>query len=225
MTLLLFHAYPLDERMWARNRLPPARHAPRLYGLGDSIAAWARAALAQVEGEVAVVGASMGGYCALEVARQAPERVRALALVGSRAGDDPPERREGRKRTFELIETGGAQALWEDMEPKLFSPHADAAVVARARELALTRTTDELDRALEAIRDRDDVTDAVRDLDVPVLVALGDDDPYFSVEEAEALTASLRHPVLHVFQRCGHLPNLERPDEFDRVVGSFLASV
>src|SRR5919199_2880007 len=104
MRVLFLHALPLDERMWEPQRAAfPDAVAPRLYGRGASMEGWARSILDEVEGELAVVGASMGGYCALEVARQAPERVRGLVLVGARVEADSPERREGRAKTIELI--------------------------------------------------------------------------------------------------------------------------
>src|SRR5919201_2966570 len=96
MTVLLLHALPLDERMWELQREAfPGAVTPRLYGRGPSMKGWARGILDEVDGELVVVGASMGGYCALELVRQAPERVRALALVGSRVDADSPERRGG----------------------------------------------------------------------------------------------------------------------------------
>src|ERR671935_3018036 len=161
MTVLLLHALPLDERMWEpqRDALPDAV-MPRLYGRGSSMEGWARGILDEVEGEFTVVGASMGGYCALEVARQAPERVRGLALVGARVDADSPERREGRAKTIELIRARGAEGLWEDMRPKLFPP-AETDAVAFARELALEQRPDELVAAVEAIRDRRDPTEVV----------------------------------------------------------------
>src|SRR5919199_3980502 len=123
MTVLLLHALPLDERMWEPQRAAlPDAVAPRLYGRGASMEGWARGILEEVEGDFAVVGASMGGYCALELVRQAPERVRGLMLVGARAEADSPERRERRARLLEIIRTGGAEGLWEEMRPKLFPP-------------------------------------------------------------------------------------------------------
>jgi pimeloyl-ACP methyl ester carboxylesterase len=88
MNVLLLHALPLDERMWEpQNRALGDHHvvAPHLYDLpGSSMDEWAAAALERVEGDFAVVGASMGGYLALAIARRAPERIRALLLEGSR---------------------------------------------------------------------------------------------------------------------------------------------
>src|SRR2546421_10859889 len=96
MTVLLLHALPLDERMWEPQRTAFGDVvALRLYGRGTSMEEWARSILGEVEGELVAVGASMGGYCALELVRQAPERVRGLVLAGARGEADSPERRAG----------------------------------------------------------------------------------------------------------------------------------
>jgi pimeloyl-ACP methyl ester carboxylesterase len=218
MRVLLLHALPLDERMWEPQRAAfPDVVTPRLYGRGPSMEGWARGILAEVEGELAVVGASMGGYCALEVVRQAPGRVRGLVLVGSRVEADSPERREGRAKTLELIRSGGAEALWEDMRPKLFPP-GETEAVAFARGLALEQRPDELAAAVEAIRDRRDSTEVVAGFERPVLFSAGHDDPFVAPNEAPPSVE------VHSFDT-GHLPSLERPDEFNAVLAEFLAHV
>ena len=218
MTVLLLHALPLDERMWeAQASAFEDVVAPRLYGRGNSMEAWARGILAEVTGDFAVAGASTGGYCALEIARQAPERVRGLMLAGARVDADSPERLEGRAKTIELIRARGAEGLWEDMRPKLF-PAEETDAVAFARRLALEQRPDELVAAVEAIRDRRDSTEVVAALESPVLFAVGTSDPFVSPPEAPP-SAELR-----IFET-GHLPSLERPDEFNAVLTEFLARV
>jgi pimeloyl-ACP methyl ester carboxylesterase len=216
VNVLLLHALPLDERMWEPQLAALAGHevqAPRLYPLGNSMEDWADAVLAQVEGRFVACGASMGGYCALALARRAPERVAGLVLAGARIEADSPERREGRAATIELVRSGGAEALWEDMRPKLFPDDADPEVVERARDIALEQDPDGLVAALEAIRDRPDSTGVVAELDAPVVVALGEHDPFLSVEEAQAYPARLE-----VFEDTGHLPSLQRPDRFNELL-------
>lgn len=216
MRVLLLHALPLDERMWEPQLAALSDHdvlAPRLYPLGNSMEAWADAILDRIDGPFLACGASMGGYCALALARKAPDRVAGLLLAGARIEDDSPERRAGRAATIELIRSGGAEALWEDMRPKLFPADAAVGVVERAREIALEQEPDGLLAAVEAIRDRPDSRDVVARQDTPVVVALGDQDPFLSVEEAEAYPARLE-----VFEQTGHLPSLQQPDRFNRVL-------
>jgi len=88
--------------------------------------AWAESIAGEIDGGHAVVGASMGGYCALALARVAPELVRGLLLVGSRPDPDSPERRAGRADTIELIRREGPDGLWRFMEPKLFAHRENA---------------------------------------------------------------------------------------------------
>lgn len=221
MKVVLLHAFPLDERMWDGIDVEDAV-APRLYGRSNTIDGWATAILGEVEGDLAAIGASMGGYCALALLRRAPDRVQALALVGSRAEADTPERRAGRDETIRLISEQGVEALWDEMRPRLFPEEADAEVVARARSLALDRAPDELVAAIEAMRDRPDSTQAARSFEGPALVAVGEHDPFFSPEEARALAESMPDARAHVFAGCGHLPSLERAEEFGRVLRELL---
>ena len=228
MKVVLLHAYPLDERMW-EPQLEPLREydvvAPRLYGRGTTIDDYGASILAEHEGELALVGASLGGYTALAMAHREPARVRALALVGARADADSAERREGRAETKALIEFGGAEALWENQRSRLLLESASDEAVERARKQALSRTDAELVEALEAIRDRADRTDTLAGLDAPVLVAVGEGDLFFPPNEAEALAQRARHGRFRAFAGAAHLPNLEQPDEFSAALAQFLADV
>src|SRR5918996_5744086 len=113
MKVVLLHAFPLDETMWEPQREVLDGHevvAPNLYALGgNSIDDWAEALLEQVEGPFVAVGASMGGYVALAMARRAPERVRGLLLAGSRAGGDSPQRRAERDETIRALRERGVE--------------------------------------------------------------------------------------------------------------------
>ena len=222
MNVVLLHALPLDERMWEPQLDALSDFdllALNLYGLGNSMDAWAEAVLDHVEGELVPVGASMGGYCALAVARRAPERVRAAVLIGSRADADSDERRAGRAETIELIRREGADGLWRAMRPRLFPPEAPQQVVEHARSLALEQDPDGLVAAVEAIRDRPDSTDVARALGDRLLVAVGTRDPFVGAAEARALVGSRAV----VFDGAGHLPSLERPEELNRILLDFLS--
>ena len=213
MTLVYLHAFPLDERMW-----PAEAAAPRLYGLGRTMDDWADAVLEAYPGRLVLVGASMGGYAAMAVARRAPERLAGLLLAGSRPEADTPERYAKRAETIALARERGAEGVWEAMRETLFRDESDPDVVARARTLVLERTEEELVAGLEAIRDRPDSTEAYRALGDRALTVVGDRDPFVPVEDARRF-----EPDAIVLPACGHLPSLERPAEFGLVLDGALA--
>ncbi len=226
MKVVLLHAFPLDERMW-EPQLEALRDyevvTPRLYGRGGTIDDFASSVLAEVDGELALVGASMGGYTALAMAHREPARVRAMALVGARADADTPERRAGRAETKALIENGGAEALWENQRPKLLLESADGDAVGRVRELVLDRKTGELVEALLAMRDRQDRSDTLAAFTRPLLVAVGEGDAFFPQDEAQQQAAIAPHGRFRAFAGARHLPSVEQPDEFNAVLTGFLA--
>jgi pimeloyl-ACP methyl ester carboxylesterase len=226
--VVLLHAFPLDERMW-EPQLEPLRAyevaAPRLYGRGATTAEYAASVLDEHDGELVLVGASLGGYTALELAHQQPGRVRALVLVGARADADTPERRAARADTIALVEDGGAEALWESQRPGLLLESASEAAVERARDEALDRSPEELVAAVGALRDREDRTDTLRAFAGPVLVAVGEGDGFFPPDEARAQAQLAPHGRFREFAGAGHLPSLEQADEFNAALAQFLADV
>jgi pimeloyl-ACP methyl ester carboxylesterase len=222
--ILLLHALPLDHRMWEPQLRALASHevhAPDLYMLGSSMDEWADAVLEDVDGDLVAVGASMGGYCACAIARRRAERLRGIVLAGSRADADPPDRRPMRDEWVRIVRDEGAEGLWREMGPKLFSDGADADLVERARRIALEQEPEGLVHAVEAIRDRPDSTPAVTS-GMPLLVVAGGADRLIPAEVGQELAAASATGRALVLDDVGHLPNLERPEEFNRVLLDFL---
>lgn len=201
MTVVLIHAFPVDPRMWERQlEIVSGAVTPRLYGRGPDLVEWARQILEEVEGKLVLVGASMGGYVALQMARLAPERVRGIALVASRAAADSPERKRFRDELITRYRGGERH------------PQASPEV-----------TTEELIEAQTAIRERPDATEVVRAFEGPLLVCVGDSDEVVSVEDARAVADLAPNGRLEVFPGAGHLLSLEQPERFNSVLETFLS--
>jgi pimeloyl-ACP methyl ester carboxylesterase len=214
MNVVLLHGFPLDERMWEGQREILAGfdvHAPRLYRLGTTVEDWARAVLAQVDGELVAVGLSMGGYVALAMVRLAPERVLGLMLVGSRAGADSPERRRQRDGIAAMLREQGVEA-WYRQSGNPAPEH-----------WVLEHSAEDLARAMEALRDRADAADVVRTFAGPLLVVVGTEDDLLPVEEARAIAESAPDRRLEVIDGAGHFVNLDAPGRFNAVLREFLA--
>ena len=213
--LVLLHAFPLDETMWAPQRvaldaLGLEAEAPNLYELaGNSVESWAEALLERLDRELVLFGASMGGYIALAMARADPERVRAMMLVGARAGADTPERRAVREQVIETLRAEGA----------------DAFAAASPFDAPSGLSTDGLIRATELLRDRPDATDVVASFGGPLLVVVGTGDELLSVDEAREIAASARDGRLEVVEGAGHIVSQDRPEQFNELLVGFLAQL
>ena len=205
MKVVLLHAWPLDEGMWepqiaALSEAGFETATPRLYGRGASIEGWARQLLGEIEGPFVAVGASMGGYTSLALARRAPERIVGMALVGSPVSADSSERRGFREELIaELRSTGVPPETETDVD---------------AEDLAV---------AQEAIRDRSDASDVASSFGGPLLVCVGERDEMLSVADARSIAEHALRGSAHVFSDAGHLVSVEQPSEFNEVVLEFLA--
>jgi pimeloyl-ACP methyl ester carboxylesterase len=211
--VVLIHAFPLDDRMWDSQieALDDEDvYVPYLYGLGgNSVDGWAEHVLERTEGELLVVGASLGGYVALAMARTAPDRVKSLLLAGARAKADPPERRAAREEMIRVVQADGIEG-WN----REFAPPGPE-----------DRTTDELVRGIEALRDRRDATDVVAAFAGPLTVVVGDQDALLPVEEARQIAESAPDSRLEVVEGAGHVVNVDAPERFNEIVSELLRRV
>jgi pimeloyl-[acyl-carrier protein] methyl ester esterase len=223
--LLFLHALPLDGSMWAGQMglLPGASYAPTLYALGDSVKEWAAAALRLVEGDrLIVVGCSVGGSCAIEVAVAAPDRVAALVLIGTKAGHRPePDLHAAALRT---VRERGMEEAWHTYWAPLFSRSADDQVVAAARRVALAQSPKAIARGVTAFHSRPSRVDFLAAYPRPVIVVSGADDvaPGREASAAQADAAPLGR--LHVVAGSGHYVPLERAQDLNGILRSVIAA-
>lgn len=224
--LILIHAFPLDGRMWDEQLqiLPGHTEAPTCYPLGESLEEWASGLLDMIDASrLIVVGCSMGGSCALEMARQAPDRIKALALVGAKAGHAPdPDYRDA---CIALLESNGPNALWPEIMRDLVGLQASSSVDDRIRALMLEQGTEDLIRAVKVFHSRPDLSDVVSQWEKPLVAICGDRDLVVTRTKTSALAASAPFGQMYVMRGCAHYMNMERPDEFNNIIGELVRSV
>jgi pimeloyl-ACP methyl ester carboxylesterase len=201
--------------------------APDLPGrdLELGFGAWARRVLELVEGPFVAVGSSMGGYLAFELWRQAPERIEALVLIGSRATPDSGEQRLARDDSIRLLGEAGKGPFWEELAPRLFASVVDLGVVARARAIAFEQPITALVATQETIRDRSDSRPTLGTIDVPVIVLVGEEDGLTPPADSEAMASGLSDARLVRVAGAGHLLPLEQPEAVAERIVAFLAEV
>jgi pimeloyl-ACP methyl ester carboxylesterase len=191
----------------------------------DSIAGMARDALAAAPDRFALAGLSMGGYVALEIMRQAPERVTHLALIDTTARPDTAEQGERRKALIELAGRGKFKGVTPRLLPLLmhkdhqFPPLSDIVIdmATRIGQPAFVRQE-------TAIMNRIDSRPHLKDIKVPTLVLVGEDDQLTPVPLHEELADGIRGSEFQIIARAGHLTPIERPDMVNRAMFDWLTA-
>lgn len=179
----------------------------------DSISALASAALAQAPaGPFALAGLSMGGYVALEIMRQAPERVSTLALLDTSARPDTAQATEARRDLMQLSATD-FPAVVDTLLPKLVHPaHLhDSSIVDAIKAMAYRVGKEAFLRQQQAIIGRIDSRPFLTKIACPTLVLCGREDAITPLELHEELVAGIPGSSLAIIEECGHLSTLGQP--------------
>jgi len=173
-----------------------------------------------------LAGFSMGGYTALEIMRQAPERVLALALIDTSARPDTPDATAKRREQMDASE-GDFDAVADALRRRIVHPDAaeDATLAETCRAMALRVGRAGFLRQQEAIIARPDSRPILRDIACPTLVVCGRDDPVTPVEVHEELRDGIAGAQLVVIGTCGHLSPLERAPEVTGALRAFFDRV
>jgi 3-oxoadipate enol-lactonase len=235
--LLLIHGFPLSGRLWdevvAELRDEFRLIVPDLRGHGSSQAT-REASMARYADDLAVVldaarerrpvtlvGMSMGGYIAFEFLRRHPGRVRALALVSTRAQRDTPDVVQGRLDSAERAEREGSGAVAEGMVDRLFAPSAPAQLRRRWLKRMAATPPEGVVAALHAMAERRDSRPTLRRTDRPVLVVVGTEDVITPPSETRKMAEAARGARLRVIPGAGHMLPAERPVELAAALREF----
>jgi pimeloyl-ACP methyl ester carboxylesterase len=187
-----------------------------------------------VEGidRAAIVGVSLGGNTALELALESPERVSALVLVGAGLPDHDwsEEVRSFFAAEEEALERGDLDAavdvnlrMWlagprrslEDIDP------AQRKLVGEMQKQAFRQQKGHED--VRMLRLEPPESERLAEVKVPTLVLTGDEDVADFHRIADRLATEIPGAERATIADAAHLPSLERPKEFDRIVLDFLA--
>jgi 3-oxoadipate enol-lactonase len=163
-----------------------------------------------------LVGLSMGGRIARNVALRAPERVQSLVLVSTNPGFDAmtpdsvrrfvTERRDATPQSLRrLLGSKPNHAAYQELLDS----------VSRVHHASYQKT-------LEASVAQDRAA-PMENISVPTLVIAGEEDTVYPPELARAMSKRIPRAELIMFERTGHLANLEQPERFNKAVLDFLS--
>lgn len=167
-----------------------------------------------------VCGLSLGGVVAIAMAALGPERCASLILADSFACHPDGEAIYQRS----LAGAANMRALGEGRVDVLLAQPADPAVRGEVIETmaAITPEAYRIGAAAVWLADQRERAEAIR---LPTLVLCGAEDKVTPPALSNELTRLIAGARCELIERAGHLGNLERPDEFDTLVGAFIRGV
>lgn len=183
------------------------------------------AALIEAAGLAAVhfVGLSMGGMIGQQLAVRHPRRVLSLSLCDT-ASEMPP--RSMWEARFETARTQGVAGLVDSTIQRWFVPSFIARepdAIAWVRKMILQTTPEGYIACASAVRDMSQ-THLLREIRVPTQIIAGRDDPACTLAASEVLHREIRGSTLHVIDDAAHLSNIEKPEQFTRLLVDFISA-
>lgn len=244
--VVLIHGHPFDHTMWYPQVVALSDNyrviTPDLRGYGKSTLPasgktrfedYATDMLLLLDhlgvGSFHLAGLSQGGQIIMEMFRQAPGRIKSLIFADTFASLDTPEVKQGRYDAANRLEREGMDAYADEVIYKMLKPeHVTSMPKVAEHVIKMMKSTSPLGAAtaLRARAERIDYLSVVfPTIGIPALAIVGRQDEFTPVPKAEEMQRNLKNCKLVVIEDAGHMPNLEHPDEFNKVVLDFLASV
>ncbi|QLG47580.1 alpha/beta fold hydrolase [Natrinema halophilum] len=180
------------------------------------------------EDSAVIAGMSMGGFMALRFALEYPERVDGLVLIDSMAAPHTPEEQElygDLVAPLEGSHESNPRELAESVTGYLFGEttrEENAELVEAWVDRWATYPGAAVFHEVHSWLDRPDVSDRLSEIDVPVLIVHGEEDPSIDPSRAEPMLDELPDAEMEIIPKAGHTSTLERPDPVTDAIESFL---
>lgn len=235
MQLVLVPGLLCDGKAWRAQRLALADRADISvadHGLLDSLPAMAARILERTVGSFAIAGHSMGGRVALEVFRQAPQRVLGMALLDTAylalaAGEAGEKERAGRLHLLQIARTQGMRAMAGEWVGPMVHParHGDAALIEAIVSMLERASPDVYAAQINALLTRPDASALLPQIAVPVLTLCGTEDQWSPMIRHREMARMVRHGEFVPVPECGHMSTMERPEAVNEALRHWLERV
>lgn len=243
--LLLIHGHPFDRTMWRPQAEAVAATGwrvivPDLRGYGETSVVSGKTTLDAFANDLAelldvlgvrsavVGGLSMGGQIAMEFARLHAGRLDGLVLAATFPRIDTPEGKRHRIELADRLEREGMSAYADELLPRMLAGASITAlphVAAHVRSMMQQAPPMGSAAALRGRAERAPYEPVLAGLKIPALIVAGDEDPFTTRDDAESMRQLLSQSRLVWLPGVGHMPNLERPAEFNAALNTFLGTI
>ncbi len=226
-TLVMIPAFGCDARLYAPQTaaLEDSVRIQIVVPTADRYGGMVEEVLRQAPDDFAILGTSMGGRLALEVALAAPDRVEALCIIGAGAGP-VADQVAGLKRSARIRGDDRLQVIAEmgQMIAHLQGPRGGATRQAFV-DMGTAIDHELLARQSDALAHRVDLWDRLSEIDCPTLCLWGEHDQFSPGSDGLRIAEAVQYGSYVELADCGHFPTLEYPDETTEAISMWLDDI
>jgi len=169
----------------------------------------------------AIIGHSMGGYITLAFAKKYPEMLNKFGLFHSTAFSDDEAKKQNRLKAIDFIQANGAYAFLRTTIPNLFADKQHQTKIEELIEEGRNFTPEALIQYYQAMMNRSDTTDILKEFNKPILFIIGEKDNAIPLQSS--LQQCYLSPISQVhILNIGHMGMIEQPETCKLVLQSFL---
>lgn len=172
-----------------------------------------------------IVGHSLGGYIALEIAKQFPNKLKGLGLFHSTVLADTTERKEKRNDVIRFMEKHGAKVFGKSFIPQLFyQPKRDECKpdIQKLSKIAANTSDITLIEVTKAMQNRNDNLKLLENIEIPVLFIVGKNDTTITIEDVYKQIHLPKNSIIQLLDNCGHVGMFEQRNQTLKQVSNFI---
>jgi Predicted hydrolases or acyltransferases (alpha/beta hydrolase superfamily) len=176
-----------------------------------------------------VMGHSMGGYISLSYAKIFPEEIKGLGLIHSTALADTEEKKQMRRKAISFIEQHSGYEFLKTSIPGLFTEkfknQHNEDVQQLIKESCETVSNKALQLFYEIMIKREDATDVLKNIKVPVLFIIGTEDKAVPLETLQPQITLPKNSVVHILENVAHMSMWENPALLNKYLLNFINGI
>ena len=226
--LILLSGLLCDDTVWQKiaDNLSEVADVSMMSFRGfDSIEKMAEYVLIHAPASFALAGHSMGGRVALEVFKQAPERIERLALFNTGVHNKRDGEALGRQKLLDIAAKEGMSAVAEAWLPPMMSRDSldNKLLMTQLKKMVTNYNAEEFSLQIQALLQRPNAETVLPTINVPTLLLSGDEDTWSPVEQHLAMQKMISKSHMVTIEKASHMAPVERPEAVAAALRNWLA--
>lgn len=191
----------------------------------ETISGFAEDILATAPSDFALLGLSMGGIIAMEILRQAPNRIDRIALLDTNPLAEKDEIKRKREPQIKAVENGELERVMRDqLIPNYLADETNNTQIKDlCLQMARALGPDVFINQSKALMNRPDQTETLKAANIPALILCGRQDILCPPQRHQLMLDLIPYAEIEIIEDAGHLPVLEQPDITTDKIKAWLA--